>query len=189
MITIKKVWYVILGIVLACYPLVVYLGLKTHSLKRMTVLIIGAFLLRLLVLRGAKSGSFNHLAIPATLAGIVLAAITLWQNSGQALLFYPVVASICGLCVFAWSLVKPPSVIEILARLREDTLPPEVVAYTRKVTMIWCLFFVINAGIAGLSVASGDMAFWTLYNGLISYVLMGVLMGGEWLYRKWLLKV
>jgi len=28
---------------------------------------------------------------------------------------------------------------------------------------------------------------WTLYNGLIAYLLMGVLFGGEWLLRRRLL--
>ena len=55
--------------------------------------------------------------------------------------------------------------------------------------MIWCLFFIVNGAIALVTVLSKNQALWTLYNGLISYLLMGTLLGGEWLYRKRVLKV
>ena len=30
---------------------------------------------------------------------------------------------------------------------------------------------------------------WALYTGIIAYILMGILMGGEFAYRKWVLKL
>ncbi|MFK0573821.1 hypothetical protein [Endozoicomonas sp.] len=186
---IKRVWQVILGILLACYPLVIYLGLETMPLNRVAALILGLFLLRLLALKGSRLRFLRHLTIPAALGGIALSSAALFLNSQQALLLYPVLVSIAGFSVFTWSLIKPPSIIECFARLQEETLTEQAVVYTRKVTMIWCLFFTINGSIALFTVISNDQALWALYNGLISYLLMGTLLGGEWLYRKWILKV
>lgn len=185
----KRVWQVIPGIILACYPLVIYLGLEIMPLNRIAALVVVVFLLRLLALKGSRLRFLKHLTIPAAVGGIALSSVALFLNNQQALLLYPVMVSLSCLSVFAWSLVKPPSIIECFARLQEETLTEQAVAYTRKVTMIWCLFFIVNGGIALLTVLGDNQTLWTLYNGLISYLLMGVLLGGEWLYRKWVLKV
>jgi len=58
------------------------------------------------------------------------------------------------------------------------------VRYTRRVTQIWCLFFILNGTIATFTCLHGDMALWTLWNGLLSYLLIGLLMAGEWLVRQ-----
>lgn len=186
---IKRVWRVMPGVVLACYPLMIYLGLETMPLGRVAVLLLAVFLLRLLAVRSSRLDVLKHLTVPAALAGIALSSLALLQENQQLLLLYPVLVSLSCLGVFAWSLVKPPSIIESFARLQEEILPPGAISYTRKVTMIWCLFFIVNSCIALLTVISGDMTLWTLYNGLISYLLMGTLLAGEWLYRKWILKV
>jgi uncharacterized membrane protein len=80
------------------------------------------------------------------------------------------------------------SVIERLARLREPDLPPAGVLYTRRVTQIWCVFFIVNGAIALFTALHGDMQIWTLWNGLLSYFLMGTLMAGEWLIRRRIMK-
>ena len=86
--------------------------------------------------------------------------------------------------LFAMSLWRGPSVVERLARLREPDFPPAAVVYTRRVTQVWCGFFVVNGLIAVATALWASTAVWTLYNGLLSYVAMGVLMGAEWLVRR-----
>ena len=62
------------------------------------------------------------------------------------------------------------------------------VAYTRRVTQIWCGYFIVNGGIiATLSLIGAERA-WALYTGVISYIFMGLLLAGEWLYRRYRLK-
>ncbi|MFY3265494.1 hypothetical protein ACOTE4_24645 [Achromobacter xylosoxidans] len=63
------------------------------------------------------------------------------------------------------------------------TCPPAGVRYTRAVTRVWCGFFAINGTVAAMLAAWGPWSWWTAYNGAISYVLMGLLMGAEWLLR------
>ncbi|HCQ3818278.1 TPA: hypothetical protein OKD99_004577, partial [Escherichia coli] len=59
---------------------------------------------------------------------------------------------------------------------------------TRRVTQIWCGFFIINGGIALFTALYADMSLWTAWNGMIAYLLMGTLMAGEWLVRRQVMK-
>jgi 3-hydroxymyristoyl/3-hydroxydecanoyl-(acyl carrier protein) dehydratase len=59
-----------------------------------------------------------------------------------------------------------------------------VAAYCRKVTYVWCGFFIINGSIAAWTVFSGSDALWSVYNGGISYILIGTLFAGEFMVRK-----
>ena len=85
--------------------------------------------------------------------------------------------------VFSFSLFKPPSVIETFARLKEKNLNKKGIKYTEKVTLIWCLFFIINGCISFYTALYSELEFWMLYNGFISYILMGCLFLGEFLVR------
>ncbi|VUD68877.1 hypothetical protein TDB9533_04236 [Thalassocella blandensis] len=97
---------------------------------------------------------------------------------------YPVAISIGLGTVFVWSLFYPPTVIERIARLQDPDLPEAGVVYTRQVTKVWIAFFCVNA----IASASTSLFFsneiWLLYNGFISYLLMGLLFVGEWLVRQ-----
>jgi len=96
---------------------------------------------------------------------------------------YPVLVNAMLLTVFGLSLNTGTPVIEQIARLRHPDLPPQAVAYTRKLTRVWCLFFAGNGLIAAALALWGSWSWWMLYNGAISYALAGALMLGEWLLR------
>ena len=78
--------------------------------------------------------------------------------------------------------------VERLARIREPQLSPAGVRYTRKVTKVWCGFFIGNGAVALFTVLYADLRLWTLWNGMLSYILMGTLMAGEWLVRQRVIK-
>jgi uncharacterized membrane protein len=88
------------------------------------------------------------------------------------------------LIAFSTTLILPPSMIEIFARMSEPDLPLAAIAYTRRITQIWCGFFIVNGAIALATAIWASEATWSLYTGIISYVLMGALFGGEYLYRQ-----
>lgn len=81
-------------------------------------------------------------------AGMTLCIASYLLKTHQLLLFYPVVVNSVMLAVFGGSLWSGMPIIERLARLREPDLPERAVRYTRRVTQIWCAFFIINGGIA-----------------------------------------
>ncbi|WP_409522568.1 hypothetical protein [Nitrincola sp. MINF-07-Sa-05] len=123
----------------------------------------------------------------ALTVGLILILLSAGQAE-QALLFYPVWINLGMLMLFAWSLWFPPTVIERIARAMEGAVGNELdeqgVAYTRKVTQVWCLFFIMNGAVAMSTALYGDWDLWVLYNGLIAYCLMGLLMLIEWRVRK-----
>lgn len=71
--------------------------------------------------------------------------------------------------------------IETFMRFRKDNLTKQEVSYAKKLTMIWAFFSIANAGIS-LGTLWISMDFWMLYNGLISYILMGILFAGGLVY-------
>lgn len=113
-----------------------------------------------------------------------LAVFTWVFQSSIGIKLYPVLINLGMLALFGWSLFQPSTIIERLARLQEPELPPSAIIYTRNVTKVWCLFFVVNGAIAGLSVFASDW-FWAVYNGLVSYLMMGSLFALEWVYRQY----
>ncbi len=161
----------------AGYPLLVFFGLG-HFEPRWLALLLAA----LAVLRAL--GSRDLFWWWAAGAGLVLAAVSALANAALPLKLYPVLVNLVLLIVFAASLRHPPSMVERLARLREPDLDAQGVAYTRRVTQVWCGFFVLNGGIALATCLWGSDKTWALYNGLIAYGLMGLLMGIEWLVRR-----
>ncbi|MBV8249511.1 MAG: hypothetical protein JO200_13790 [Comamonas sp.] len=114
----------------------------------------------------------------------MLALASWWQGDARAVKLYPVLVNAVLLAVFGWSLRRPPSVVERVARLQQPDLPAAAVAYTARVTALWCGFFVLNGTVAAYTALYSSNAAWALYNGLLAYVAMGLLMAGEWLVRR-----
>lgn len=160
------------------YPFVVYFGMEKVS-PPVFALVLGAiWLIRAPALLRQPGGRW--------MVGAALAYCLLLGLSGEALLlrWYPTLISLLLLAVFGLSLKFGPPMIERLARLREPELPPAGVRYTRKVTWVWVGFFVFNATVSALLTLLAPLAWWTLYNGLLVYFIMGALFGGEWLLRQ-----
>lgn len=167
----------VLVVLTVLYPLGVYLAMGRVAPQWLAVL-----LLALAVLRAVFTRQRFWWAVAS---GAALLAVAAWgREDALAVKLYPVLVNAVLLVVFAVSLRHPPSVVERLARLSEPDLPPSGVRYTRKVTVVWCVFFLLNGAAAAYTAAFTSDAVWALYNGLIAYVLMGCLMGTEWCVRQ-----
>ena len=158
------------------YPLAIWLGLARFEPRWL-----GCVLLAVALLRAAVSR--EPVWLIAAAGALVLVIATFVFNDGLPLKLYPVLVNAALLGVFALSLWRPPTVIERLARLRHPDLPPEGVRWVTNVTKAWCLFFVLNGGIALWTALHASDATWALYNGAIAYVLIGAMLAGEWLLR------
>lgn len=166
-------------LVTALYPMAIYLGQGQIEPRMMAGLLALAGSMRLLQV------GFGQAALGWLAATLLLALIAVWSNGLLPLKLYPVLVNIALLAAFAYSLIYPPSMIERLARLRHPQLPPRAVAYTRRVTQVWCGFFVVNGALAFWTALYASPALWSLYNGLIAYLLMGLLFAGEYCVRGW----
>ncbi len=172
---------VILVIATALYPVLVYVGVDHFSTRVMGGLLLLLLLTRLMF--GLANSRNNPLR--GLLPVLCLFALTLMIfDRREMLLWYPVLVSVLMLGVFVYTLWMPPPIIERIARLTEPDLPVAAVHYTRKVTVVWCVFFAVNAAIATTTVLWTDFETWALYNGLISYLLMGSLFAAEFLLRR-----
>jgi len=169
-----------LGLLLAglAYPFAVYLGLE-HLSPRLFALLLGALWL-------ARMFSGKQTPLSRTLTTVALLFCLLLALAGEPALlrWYPVLISLALLGLFAGSLCSGMPIIERLARLSEPELPPAAVRYTRQVTWVWVGYFVVNASIASGLALWAPLSWWTLYTGLIAYLLMGLLFAGEWLVRQ-----
>lgn len=175
---------VLIAALTVAYPFIVYVSIDHVQPRYLAVLLGIFFCLRWLSHRRAAISLNHHYAvlIPASVLFLIAVGLT---NEESLLLAYPVFVSLMFFCIFLVSVRHPPTVVETLARMREPDLPLQGVRYTRKVTLMWCGFFLLNALFAAFTVWQGDRWLWSLYNGLIAYLLMGLLMAGEmWVRRK-----
>ncbi|MGZ5007444.1 MAG: hypothetical protein ACXWE9_06285 [Methylobacter sp.] len=168
----------VMGLSTLLYPLAVFFGREYFEPWK-----IAALLIALLLVRLAASYSLNHWSTPLLIAGIAYSLLAMWINQLNVLLIYPILVNGLMLLMFGWSLLSPPSLIERFARLQHPDLPPEGVIYTRRVTQVWCGFFIINGALASVTAFWCSLEVWSLYNGLIAYVLMGILFAAEYWIR------
>lgn len=179
----KSVLLAFLSLLLLTYPLLVFFGLQYFEARYIGVLIFGVLLLRLFVVR--QSGNWQQLKslLPVTLAGVALCLFIVVFNSPLLVKLNPVLISFVMLLIFSMTLVKPPSMIERFARVSEPNLPPQAVLYTRNVTKVWCVFFICNGLVSAYTAWFSSIEIWTIYNGLVSYLIMGLIFAVEYLVR------
>lgn len=174
----------VLGVLaLLVWPPLVWLSIHHAGYRWLVPALALLLLLRLLVLRGQR-GALALAGWWLTLCALALCAGSMLLRDSHLLLWYPVLVNAVMLMLFAGSLWSPMPLVERLARLTDPQLPARAIRYTRQVTRVWCLFFVLNGSVALTTCLMADMRWWTLWNGMISYLLMATLMGGEWLVRQ-----
>lgn len=170
-------------ILLICYPFIIYLSLQYQRINLAILCLLVFFVLRLLTLPNVFS-RMRWLAKIVACIGLLLAFTSWIFTKYQLLLYYPVAVNLVLFTVFCHSLTQPQTIIEKFARIRHSNLSSKAIRYTRKVTLCWCVFFILNGIIALLTCLFDNIVWWTFYNGLISYILIAILMGGEWIVRQ-----
>lgn len=170
------------------YPFLVWLIIAFASGARFFAFILFlTSVLRLLIARKVKPNNPRMppwLGIASNYAMLAVAVLVLVFDQSLILQLYPILISLLFLIVFASSLRSEKSIIEHLASHFEKEISVEKSAYMRAVTQLWCGFFVVNMMISALSWYCASAAVWALYNGLISYILMGILFATEYIYRR-----
>jgi uncharacterized membrane protein len=159
------------------YPFAVYYGHAHFAPWQFALLLGGLWLGRVMTAQKRPDTLF-----PAVIA-LVFCVLLGLLDSLLLLRWYPVLISASMLGLFGSSLIKGPPIVERLARIREPVLPEVALRYTRQVTQVWCWFFLANGLITTGLTLWAPLTWWTLYTGLISYALMGLLFAGEWLIR------
>jgi len=160
----------VLALLTLLYPFAIYYGLEYQQLEArfFAVFLLAVFALRHLIGRKKKAVEQPHSRLLFILLAIFLLLVFM-ANSESSLRFYPVLINLSMLFTFAYTLVYPPTIIERFARLSSKDFPPEAVAYARKLTLVWCAFFTLNALFSAYTALFFSLQAWSLYNGLIAY--------------------
>src|SRR5262245_31544114 len=126
--------------------------------------------------------------VPAAIVSAAAVALVLWLVPALPDLVIhasPVVINVF-LCVFFGLTLRRgrEPLITRFARLEHDVLPPQVARYTRRLTVLWTLFFAAMAAITvALWLGASGTAF-SLFVNVINWVLLAAFLIGEYLYRR-----
>ncbi len=175
----------IIGAVISiCYPVIVFLSLAVfHFPIRVVALSIMALAAALFLFHQKKSSR----ATPLLMA--LVALLVLVTGSERILRFYPVLVNLVMLLTFLLSIHGQDSIVLTFAeladrRIKRHPARGSIGRYCRKVTMVWCIFFVMNGTIALITTLCPSQGLWVIYNGLVAYILIGGLFMGEFAVRQ-----
>jgi uncharacterized membrane protein len=70
-----------------------------------------------------------------------------------------------------------------LSRRVHGTLAPQMEAYTRGVTLAWCMFFAGQVTVSLLLLAFAPLEAWSLFVNVLNVPLLVLMFGAEYLYR------
>ena len=167
------------------YPLLVYLALGTLSPRALGLGVLGLVALRLALVAPRGVAAYARLGLASAAAMLAASATTLVWNDPRVLLLAPALVNLALLVVFASSFAGSETLIETFAEAQGGALPADERVYCRRVTALWCAFFVANAGVIIALALAGTRAQWALYTGIVAYLLMGLVFAAEFLYRHW----
>jgi uncharacterized membrane protein len=172
------------GTFVAAYPLLVYVGVSRWSPRTLGLVLLAALLPGLV--SKLRTADRAHLWPVLRLPLSIFALVGLGAALDEPRFFYalPVLVNLMLLANFAATLRGPVSMIERFARMQEPELPPGGEAYCRKVTIVWCWFFVANAAACAGLAAAAPVSWWALYTGILAYILVGFGFTLEFLVRK-----
>jgi uncharacterized membrane protein len=169
------------------YPVVILAFLRVGSPRYIGLALLVLFWLQRWLGAGGFATLLSRLtrlewAVALALSG--LSAAIAATDSETLLRAYPIVVNAGMLTAFGATLCGAgPSMVEKLARLRRPELDADAIRYTRRVTQLWCAFFAMNAMVSAACACWGSREQWAVYNGIVTYLLIGALIVGEFAWR------
>ena len=141
------------------YPLLWYYGRENGAFFWLAAAMCVLWLIR------AAMPQTTAQRITAIILAAFFAAVLVFRRP-DSMYWYPVAVNALMLAVFGGSLFAKQTVIERLARLQHPDLPPEGVRHTRRVTKIWCAFFIFNGATAAILAGLQYYDWWRLIQAL-----------------------
>jgi uncharacterized membrane protein len=189
-VTRRRIIGIFFTIVFMGYPAAVYYGLTRHSVRVVATVLLSLFIFYAIARFVGAKRDRELLRRTGEMIGtvtvlLVLAAIF---NDQRFILSLPVLINLVLLWGFAGSLRTPVPIVERFARLHVADLSAEEIVYCRRVTIVWSGFFVLNGSVAAGTALFAPFSYWALYNGLIAYILIGILSATEYILRKYLFR-
>lgn len=164
------------------YPFLVYAYIESHPV--LVVALLG-------VLGGARlavAGKLDRTRLLGFLGLVAFCLVAWWAGTRFVVVkLYPLFVSMAGAAFGLWTMVHPPSAVERIVQISmpNERLDDRKITYMRRVTAVWVAFLIGNGSAAAYTAVFASTAVWAVYNGLVSYVLIGALFGAEYLFRVW----
>ena len=174
------------------YPVLIFyfLVIRKTPLRQFSLIVMACALLAFITGTSRKKNTVKGIPLFWNFLLLFgLGALCFIINSAIILKFYPVLMNLLFLAAFGITLVYQPNMIFRFATMQDKHIrgspgEDQIYDYCRKVTLVWCSFFIVNGNIAAWTIFSGSDTLWSVYNGGISYILIGALFAGEFIVRK-----
>lgn len=179
----KTILGAISALFLIASPWVLYWTLTQHGVGVAAALLVGWVIVRTIpiLLAAKREQRIAALQLPAIALGF--ACIGWLSDNGTWLLVLPSATQGAFGLAFLRSLSGTP-LIEHFARMVKPELRPAELAHCRMWTRIWGVYLLALAAL-GLALARwATLTVWTVYVGIVSYVLVAVLFAIEYVIRK-----
>jgi uncharacterized membrane protein len=164
-------------------PFVLYWTLTNHDVAVAALTLIGWVILRTIpvLLAATPQQRRAGLQLPAIALGFALLGWLL--DDGMWLLVLPSATQATFGLTFLRSLRGTP-LIEHFARMVKPELSAGERDHCRRWTKVWGLYLLVLAAIGWVLAVVASLAWWTLYVGVLNYVLVGLLFAVEYVVRK-----
>ena len=147
---------------------------------------------------GQKKSAMDWRPLVSSILLLGTGLLCFFTNQILFLKLYSVAISLILMFVFGSTLIFKPNMIFRFATLSDKSIigsssEKDVYRYCRNVTIIWCAFFLTNGTISTITAFSEEIfkidsdtanTIWSIYNGGVSYLLLGLLFLIEIRVRK-----
>jgi uncharacterized membrane protein len=179
------------GALIVLYPVLVFSALVIFklSIRYLSVFIIALAVAYFLVNRHHYKGRHRNLVFISPSILCCIGIICLITKSSLTLKIYPALADLVYLVIMGTSVFIPPPVVFYFINMFDKTIKDHIEPgffeqYCRRAAIVWCVFFVFDGVIALITVFWASDIIWGIYNGGITYALMGLIFVGEYLILK-----
>jgi len=184
---IRRAFRIVLTLLVVASPLITHFALTAEQWGATAyALILGQTVAGLWLVLTKLRPPYRYLAA-AALLGCALTLALLHLRSGLVLsTFLPhALVNLALFILFALSL-RPGhmAVITGMSRQIHGDLPPRIDRYTRRVTWVWCLFFLFEWTGSALLLALAPIAWWSFFVNVLNAPLIVILFVGEKLTRS-----
>jgi uncharacterized membrane protein len=179
----KTVLYIICTLFMLASPFVLYWTLSQQRVGVAALLLLGWVIVRTVPVVLSAKPEQRRAALQLPAIALVFAFLGWVSNNGTWLLVLPAATQATFGLAFLRSLSGVP-LIEHFARMVKPELSVAEQAHCRRWTRIWGYYLIVLAAIGLVLARWATLAVWTVYVGIVSYALVGVMFAVEYIVRK-----
>ena len=174
---------IISGLFLFASPWVLYWTLSQGDVKIASITLVAWVIVRTIPIVMAAKQEQRRAALQLPAIALVFALLGWISSNGTWLLVLPAATQATFGLAFLRSLAGTP-LIEHFARMVKPELTVGEQAHCRAWTRVWGYYLIALAAFGLVLAMVASLAVWTIYVGVISYVMVGVLFAIEYVVRK-----